>query len=99
MTIMTDKDQLSQMQLDILELELQGEELQGEKISRFRQMHPSVTETGYHSALLVLLGRPAAYQVRDGRYGNMLRRLDERHKESIARRYGLRLRPRNVSTV
>lgn len=99
MPIMTDNDQLSKMQLDILELELQGETKPGEKISKFRALHPSVTEMGYYSALLVLIGQPVAYEIDGQRYGAMLRRLDATQKENMRQRLGLRARPTDVSAV
>lgn len=90
MTEFPNMTKLSPMQLDILELELRAWPEDGAKISEFRRMHPSVTETGYHSALLVLLGEPAAYEVCERRYAAMLSRLDARFQTKIRERYGLR---------
>ncbi len=89
---MTEKD-LTKMQRDILALESRTWPRAGEKISEFRKLYPSVTETGYYSALLVLLNTPAAYEYDGQRYGAMLRRLDETQRAEFARRVGLRSVP------
>jgi hypothetical protein len=81
---------LTRMQRDILELELRTWPAPGAKISEFRRLYPTVTETGYLAALLVLIGTPAAYEVDNRRYAAMLRRLDEQHKQEFQRRVGLR---------
>jgi len=89
---MTDSD-LTKMQLDILHLESQTWSQAGEKISAFKRLYPHVTETGYYLALLVMLSKPAAYEVDGQRYAAMLRRLDETQKAEFARRVGLRSVP------
>lgn len=89
---MTDKD-LTRLQRDILELESMTWALPGSKISEFRRRHPTVTGIGYDLALLNLLSNPVAYSHDNGRYAAMLRRLDDSHREALARRVGLRSVP------
>ncbi len=81
---------LSRMQLDVLELERRTWPQEGAKISEFRRRNPTVTEVGYYAALLTLLRTPAAYEYGNRRYAAMLRGIDERYHQEMARRVGLR---------